>query len=416
MSSPFRRFQVVKKVQESSVISSFYLRPEDGDAVWPAKAGQYLTLRMPTPDGAVLRTYSVSSDVSNTETYRISVKREAAPVDVPDAPDGVGSCWLHDQVEVGSTLEIAAPRGTFILDESSQRPVLLLSGGVGQTPLLSMLHCLAKTSREAWYLHACENGAVHALQAEVNELVDQAGEHLLHSVVVYRQPLEADYEAQGFDSMGFIDKAFLQSLLPMDDYEVYLCGPTAFMVAMYQLLTELGVAKSRITYEFFGDAASLEALAFGTQQEQAPKTSSMAATKAPAALGNLVHITNPDAWAVDNNTRLVNAASSRSGHAESSLVGSSLPNSAHSGTESSVSFSRSGLTVEWSGANTSLLQLAEQHGLTPNFSCRSGICNSCKSPLIEGEVEYFEQPLEPPNGNEVLLCCSRPLGRVVIDL
>lgn len=386
MNSSFRPFQVVKKVIESTVITSFYLQPEDNEALWPAQAGQYLTLRIPIDDKPVLRTYSLSMDVADTHSYRITVKREAAPIKSNDVPDGLGSCWLHDQVEVGSTLEIAAPRGTFVLDEISQRPVLLLSGGVGQTPLLSMLHSLAKTSRETWYLHACESGAVHAMQAEVNELVDQSNEQL-HSALVYREPLAEDYETQGFDSTGFVNKALLQSLLPIDDYDVYLCGPTAFMVAMYRLLIELGIAKSRIAYEFFGKADSLDALAFGVRHS--PKESPVAASKAPSALANLRHITNPDAWAIDILSPSANQ---------------------------SVYFSRSGIAAKWSGANTSLLQIAEQHGLTPDFSCRSGVCNSCKSTLLEGEVEYFETPLVHPQSNELLLCCSRPVGRVVIDL
>lgn len=395
MSVVFRRFKVANKVQESTVITSFYLQPEDNEALWTVVAGQYLTLRIPTGDESVLRTYSISSDVANIDTYRISVKRESAPLDGLDTPDGIGSCWLHDQVEVGSTLEVAAPRGTFVLDENSSRPVLLLSGGVGQTPLLSMFHSLARTTRNAWYLHACENGAVHAMQSEVNDLVDQSGEHL-HSVVVYRKPLAEDHEAQGFDGIGFIDKNLLQSLLPIDDYDVYLCGPTAFMVAMYRLLLELGVNKSRIAYEFFGKATSLEALA--TEAQQSPAVLSLAASKAPETLANLTFITNPDAWAVEKNTPLAEESS------------------AESSAQQTVHFSRSNLTVSWASSNTSLLQLAEQQGLTPDYSCRSGICNSCKSPLLEGEVAYFEQPLEQPSAGEVLLCCSRPLGRVVIDL
>ena len=387
MSSPFRRFQVTKKIVESAVITSFYLQPEDNEALWPAQAGQYLTLRIPTNDKTALRTYSLSMDVTGTVSYRITVKREVAPLTTTDTPDGLGSCWLHDEVEVGSTLEIAAPRGRFVLDETSQRPVLLLSGGVGQTPLLSMLHSLAKTSREAWYFHACENGSVHAMQDEVNDLVDESNEQL-HSVSVYREPLAEDYDAQGFDSTGFIDKTLLQSLLPLDDYDVYLCGPTAFMVTMYKLLIDLGIAKSRIAYEFFGKAASLDALAFDTLRTS--EASPVAASRAPSALANLAHITNPDARAIDN---------------------SATPSSARM-----VCFSKSGITVEWSDTNTSLLQLAEQHGLTPDFSCRSGICNSCKSTLLEGEVKYFEAPLEQPKSNELLLCCSRPIGRVVIDL
>lgn len=395
MSNSFSHFKVVDKVAESTVITSFYLQTADNEALWPAQAGQYLTLRIPTADKPVLRTYSLSTDVTHPDSYRITVKREVAPLTAPDAPNGLGSCWLHDVVEVGDILEVAAPRGQFVLDESSQRPVLLLSGGVGQTPLLSMLHSLSKTSREAWYIHACENGAVHAMQAEVDDLVSQFDEQL-HSIVVYREPLAEDHEALNFDSKGFIDKALLQSLLPIDDYDVYLCGPTAFMVAMYKLLVELGIAKSRIAYEFFGKAASLDAMAFGTVQEF--KTPSVAASKAPSALANLTHITNPDAWAIDKSFNEANTVSN------------------DSSTSSSVCFSRTGTTVEWSDTNTSLLQLAEQHGLNPDFSCRSGICNSCKLPLLEGEVEYFEPPLEQPKSNEVLLCCSRPLGRVVIDL
>ena len=394
MSNSFRLFKVVNKVIESTVITSFYLQPEDNEPLWPAQAGQYLTLRIPTDASPLLRTYSLSSDVSHPDSYRISVKREAAPM-ASNIPDGVGSCWLHDEVEVGDTLEVAAPRGHFILDDSSQRPVLLLSGGVGQTPLLSMLHSLSKTSREAWYIHACENGEVHAMQAEVDDLVSQCDQSL-QSIVVYREPSAQDHEAKNFDGLGFIDKALLQSLLPIDDYDVYLCGPTTFMVAMYKLLVELGFTKSRIAYEFFGKAASLDSLAFGAVQES--KAPSMAASKAPSALANLIHITNPDAWAIDKSFSAANTVST------------------NSNTNSSVCFSHTGKTVEWSDINTSLLQLAEQHGLNPDFSCRSGICNSCKLPLLEGEVEYFEPPLEQPNSNEVLLCCSRPLGRVVIDL
>lgn len=395
MSHSFRRFKVINKAIESTVITSFYLQPEDNQPLWAAQAGQYLILRIPTADKPLLRTYSLSSDVTHPDSYRITVKREAAPVTATDLPNGIGSCWLHDMVEVGSILEVAAPRGNFVLDESSQRPVLLLSGGVGQTPLLSMLHSLSKASRKAWYIHACENGAVHAMRAEVDDLISQFDEQL-HSIVVYREPLAEDHEALNFDSVGFIDKTLLQSLLPIDDYDIYLCGPTAFMVAMYKLLVELGVAKSRIAYEFFGKAASLDALAFGT--DRAPKTPSIAASNAPSALANLTHITNPDAWAIDKSFNANNSVSS------------------DSNANPSVYFSRAGKTVEWSNTNTSLLQLAEQQGLKPDFSCRSGICNSCKLPLLEGEVEYFEPPLEQPNSNEVLLCCSRPLGKIVIDL
>ena len=232
MADAFRRFSVVRKHREAEGITSFHLVPADGAALWPARPGQYLTLRLPVPGGPVLRTYSVSSDVADGTQYRISVKREA----MPGVPAGVGSCWLHDHLAEGDTVEIAAPRGGFVLDEASARPVLLLAGGIGVTPLLSMLHRLAQGGRRVVFVQACENGAVHALRDEVAALATASGGRIV-ARSVYRQPSPGDR----FDAEGVIDKAFLQSLLPLDHYEVYLCGPTGFMVGMWRLLTGLGL-------------------------------------------------------------------------------------------------------------------------------------------------------------------------------
>ena len=248
MPDEFRSFRVLREISESTTITSFYLEPADGAALWPVKPGQYLTLKVPTDAAPVFKTYSVSSDPSETPFYRISVKREARPE--PDLPDGVGSCWLHDTVEVGSEIEVAAPRGVFVLDEDCTHPVILLSGGVGITPLLSMLHRLVGSRRDVWFIHACEDGDVHAMHNEVRALVE-TGDVPLCAYTLYRTPTDADRAAKHHDAEGVIDKAFLQSVLPMDDYDVYMCGPTPFMVAMYRLLIELGVPKARIAYEFF---------------------------------------------------------------------------------------------------------------------------------------------------------------------
>jgi len=256
VSDAFRRFRITAKVPESAVITSFYLKPTDGEALWDAAPGQYLTLRIPSKNGPVLKTYSISTDVTLKNETRITVKREAAPAHLPSAPQGVGSCWLHDQAEIGTEIEIAAPRGKFVLDESSSRPVALLSGGVGQTPLLSMLHSLAKTSRTAWYLHGCENGVVHAMADEVNALVDGSN-GLIQQHVCYRDPSVDDVKLKQYHSEGFIDKALLESLGQLNQYDWYLCGPTAFMVAQYQNLIDLNVSENHIAYEFFGKAQSL---------------------------------------------------------------------------------------------------------------------------------------------------------------
>lgn len=377
----FRRFRVANKVVESAIITSFYLEPTDGAPVWAVKPGQYLTLRLPAAGG--LKTYSVSNDPSETRHHRITVKREAG---MGGAPDGVGSCWLHDHVGVGDMLDIAAPRGTFVLDETSRRPVLLLSGGVGLTPMVSMLHRLCKTGRKAYFLHACENGQVHALRDEVLACVNDR----ISARFIYRGPSDADLAAQTFDAAGVIDKAFLQATLPIDEYDAYICGPTPFMVALYRLLQDLGVPKTRIAYEFFGKAMSLEALA----EKPAP---SKAASRAAANIQALTFVTNPDAWAS------AEAAPARS-----------VPSSGLSG--DTVAFRKSNASAAWDGSVGSLLDLAENAGLNPAFSCRAGVCNSCKCGLVSGEVEYFADPLIAPEAGQVLICCSRPKGAVVLDI
>lgn len=381
MAGGFREFRVADKVAESDLITSFYLEPTDAAPLWPVKPGQYLSLRVPMAGKPVLKTYSVSNDPSETRYHRITVKREAGS---GGAPDGVGSCWLHDQVEVGQTIEIAPPRGTFVLDETSNRPVILLSGGVGLTPMVSMLHRLRDTEREVHFLHACENGQVHALRDEALACTNDR----IQARFAYRTPSDADRTGQMFDGEGMIDKAFLRAHLPIGEYEAYICGPTPFMVAMYQLLQEVGVPKARIAYEFFGKAMSLKALA---AQPAAPR----AASRAAPTIRSLINLTDPDAWASADEVQT---------------------RSPDQGSEGEVEFRKSRVSASWDGSAGSLLELAEDAGLNPEFSCRAGICNSCKCTLVSGEVEYFEDPLIQPDAGQVLICCARPNGAVVLDL
>ncbi|WP_113911515.1 2Fe-2S iron-sulfur cluster-binding protein [Roseovarius dicentrarchi] len=388
MAGGFRKFRVADKVRESDIITSFYLVPEDGAPVWDAKPGQYLTLRLPGGGAPVLKTYSVSCDARETRHHRITVKREAG---IDGNPDGAGSSWLHDRVGAGDVIDVAAPRGTFVLDEDSRRPVLLLSGGVGLTPLVSMLHALAGSGRDVYFLHACENGQVHALRDEVRAC---AGDRV-KPLFVYRSPTDADRKAGHFDAEGMIDKAFLQKHLPIDDYEAYICGPTPFMAAMYRLLQDLGVPKGQIAYEFFGKASSLDA---AVAEAPAPK---LAASRAAPTLQALTFLTDPDAWA--------------SGETAVEVVPEDAP-APLAAQDGSVTFRKSGRSAQWDGSAASLLECAEDAGLNPEFSCRAGICNTCKCGLISGEVEYFEDPLIPPEQGQVLICCARPKGPVVLDI
>ena len=361
-SGGFRDFRIVGKTVESSLITSFHLEAADGSALPPFRPGQFLVLKIPSgdPKGHVLRNYSLSGSPEDRSHYRISVKREAAAG--PGLPIGLGSGHLHDTVSVGDLLTVDGPRGEFVLDEESDRPVVLLSGGVGLTPMVSMLSALVQRSkRPGYFLHACENGDVHALRDEVNHLVSQRDNLMAH--FCYRQPTDKDRAAQRFDSEGVFNRGLLQSLLPLDDYDFYLCGPPPFMQAMYQTLRSLGVAKARIAYEFFGPATVLDT-------DAKPK---------PAA-------PTPDA-------------------APASAVGAMT-----------IEFRKSGIVAQWDDKAQSLLAFAEDLGLRPDFSCRAGICGTCTSRVIAGEVTHFEDPLEDLAADELLLCCSRPKSALVLDL
>ncbi|WP_404282200.1 FAD-binding oxidoreductase [Mesorhizobium sp. IMUNJ 23033] len=350
---------MVAKVRESSSITSFHLEPVDPDGWRAFQPGQFLVFRIPVAGEQkfVLRNYSVSCSPTRKGSYRITVKREAALE--PGLPDGLSSCYLHDSVEVGDLLAAAGPRGDFILDRSSTRPVVLLSGGVGLTPMVSMLHELAAgTERRVFFIHACDNGDVHALRDEVNGL--KALRTGVDAHFCYRFPTERDIAAGNHHSEGIISRELLQSLLPLDDYDVYLCGPPPFMQAVYRTMRDLGVPKHRIAYEFFGPATVLEPVAPSAPTRRAP-------TEVP-------------------------------------------------GEAVTVEFRKSGLKAVWDGKAESLLAFAEEQGLSPDFSCRAGICSTCKSGLIAGEVTYFEEPLDEPGEGDVLLCCSKPLGSVVLDI
>lgn len=355
----FRDLRVTAKVRESAIITSFHLEPTDPAGWRPFEPGQFLVFRIPTAEGSVLRNYSVSCSPEREGSYRITVKREAAPAS--GLPNGAGSCYLHDQVNVGDVLQAEGPRGDFMLERQSNRPVVLLSGGVGLTPLVSMLHALAATERRAFFIHACDNGDVHALRNEVEALAASRPGVTAH--FCYRFPTDADRAAGRHHSEGVVSRQLLQELLPLDDYDFYLCGPAPFMQAVHGTLRGLGVPKHRIAYEFFGPATLLEAPAEPVSVAATP----VAVVEVPA-----------DAVTVE--------------------------------------FRRSGRTAVWDGAAESLLAFAEEQGLSPEFSCRSGICGSCKSHLVAGEVAYFEEPLDELAAGEVLLCCSRPQGAIVLDL
>ncbi|MCB1882859.1 MAG: 2Fe-2S iron-sulfur cluster binding domain-containing protein [Geminicoccaceae bacterium] len=364
----FRRLKVVDRVAESATITSFHLEPVDVGGWRDFEPGQFLVFRLPGDgtEGGVVRNYSVSSSPLRPGRYRITVKREPAPERAGGA--GLGSGHFHDRVAIGDEILAEGPRGAFTLDRTSPRPVVLLAGGVGLTPLVSMLHALAtETDRTVHFIHACDNGDLHALGDEVEAVArSRPG---IHAHFCYRQPTERDLARKRHRGTGLVTRELLQSLLPLDDYDVYLCGPTPFMKGVFGILRGLGIARERIKYEFFGPASLLE------EDAAAPVILPAAAV--------------PEAPSVSTDG-ITDAAA--------------------------VEFRRSGIQASWTDKAPSLLDFAESQGLTPEFSCRAGICSTCKTRLLSGEVEYFEEPLDPPAEGEVLICCSRPKGPVVLDL
>jgi len=252
----FRPFRVQRKEKESDVIASFYLVPEDGGAIASFEPGQYVSVKI-DEEGAEytqIRQYSLS-DAPGKPYYRISVKREDADL---GRSAGNVSTYLHQHAEEGSTLWLSAPAGDFTLNTADERPVVLISGGVGLTPMLSMVNTLTDQhpERPVTFIHAVQNGDVHAMRQHMNAL---AGKHPQLSVYYcYVNPTERDREQQLFHKEGYVDLPWLQSVIKDADAQFYFCGPTPFMAAINHSLKQWGVPDADIHFEFFGPAASLE--------------------------------------------------------------------------------------------------------------------------------------------------------------
>lgn len=249
----YRDFKVVKKVQESDVITSFYLDAADGNPFPLHQPGQYITVKAEIEGEPYthLRQYTLSC-APGEEFYRISVKREDS---INGKPKGVVSSFLHEQIEEGDIIPISAPSGDFILDQTDKRPLILISGGVGLTPMMSMLETVINNQpeREVLFIHAAQSGNVHAMKERVQEITRNHSQ--VKAYTVYDNPQQEDEGS--YDKQGYIDEEFLASVIPTADAAYYFCGPQGFMRAMYQHLTNLNVAPEDIHYEVFGPATAI---------------------------------------------------------------------------------------------------------------------------------------------------------------
>jgi ferredoxin-NADP reductase/MOSC domain-containing protein YiiM len=353
----FAPLRVAAVTRESDTIMSFRFDPPDGAATPAARAGQYVTVRV-RPDGdggdgaatgpALVRSYSLSS----AGELRISVKR-----------DGVVSRWLHDHLSVGDVLDVAAPRGAFVLreDAGAQRPVVLLSAGVGATPVLAMLAQLAAdgATRPVWWVHGARDARERAFTQETMDLLARLPG--AHHLIAYSAPGAG--QPNGYDISGRLDGGALDRAGVPLDADFYLCGPAPFMQALSAALAARGATPDRIATETFGDVA--------------------------VARTGIVEGTHQPPHAPDG-----------------------LP-----GTGPLVTFARSGVAVPYDAERfPNLLELAEACEVPVPFSCRTGVCHSCATGVVDGDVAYDPEPLERPEAGVALVCCSRPTAPITLDI
>ncbi|MFC0474583.1 NO-inducible flavohemoprotein [Robertmurraya beringensis] len=252
----FRDFTVAKKVKESEVITSFYLQPKDGKEIPTFTPGQYISIRVKIAgeEYTHIRQYSLS-DSPEKEYYRISVKKETSSSE--HIPNGKVSTYLHDTIQEGDTLEVTAPAGDFVLDVESTGPVVFLSGGVGITPMISMLNTIAtqQPNRKVAFIHAAINGTTHAMHEHVKELSNQSEN--IEYYLCYEKPTEKDLLNKEYTKEGYMDLPWIDSIVKDKNASFYFCGPIPFMKTVNNTLKELGISSDKIHFEFFGPADQL---------------------------------------------------------------------------------------------------------------------------------------------------------------
>jgi ferredoxin-NADP reductase/MOSC domain-containing protein YiiM len=349
----FQSLAVTSIDRESADVLSFAMQGTDGDQLPMALPGQYVVVRLKPAAGPTLfRSYSLSGPLSR-ERYRISVKIE---------PNGAAGIYLREHFHVGDRLDVSSPRGSFVL-QPGETPIVLLSAGIGATPVLAMLHALAeaRSTRQVIWLHTARDGQHHPFAGEVRRLLGELTNG--RSYVCYTRPDSIDKAGEDFNATGRFSQSVLNQVGLPRDANVYLCGPTRFMADMKEALTALGVASERIQIEIFNGGES-----------RTPGVVD-ATTRAP-------HPPNDEAK-----------------------------------TGPFVSFARSGISAHWDASRYgSILEMAEACDVPVRWACRTGVCHNCESGLVSGAVVYEPQPLDKPAGGNLLVCCSQPAGDVVIDL
>ncbi|MCP4698022.1 MAG: 2Fe-2S iron-sulfur cluster binding domain-containing protein [Gammaproteobacteria bacterium] len=359
----FREFIVQRRVLEDSnhTVCSFYLAPIDGKPLPAFKPGQFLTFTLPVKgpgsnkSKTLVRCYSLS-DAPRPDCYRVTIKRVAAPPDRPELPPGLSSNFCHDYLQKGCRLMIKAPAGHFHLMEDEMLPVVLIGGGIGITPMLSMLNTLLEngSKREIWLYYGVRNGADAIMKDHLQSLAGRHGN--FHLCLCYSTPGEDEAEGVDYQHAGRIDIPLLRATLKLMRCQFYVCGPKVLMESLVPGLEAWGVDSDDIHYESFGPAALIK--------HEKPETAPEAAVAHPIA----------------------------------------------------ITFSRSGKSIPWDPDVDSLLEFAEANGIAVESGCRAGSCGCCQTSLETGEVEYNQQSDVDVEPAHCRLCISTPKSDLTLDL
>jgi len=344
---------------ELGSVCSFYLEPLDGQPLPPFRPGQFLTFRLevPDPDGKgtkpIIRCYSLS-DRPHPDHYRVSIKRIPAPPDLPEIPPGLASGWFHDHALEGTVLQVRAPSGHFHLSDDPEAPVVLVAGGIGITPMLSMLNTLLHqgATRPIWLFYGVRHGGEPVMQDHLRALAARHPNFQLH--LCYSNPREQDRAGVDFHHHGHADIQRLRLSLPLRRHQFYICGPKPMIEALVPALEAWGVAETDIHYEAFGPASVVRAPATALAPQAAP---------------------------VQGIT---------------------------------VTFRKSGRSLAWDGA-ASLLEFAEAHGIAVESGCRAGGCGCCQTKLEAGEVRYAREPDAEATPGHCLLCITTPKTDLTLE-
>jgi len=351
----FRKFEIQRKVMEAQDICSFYLTPHDKKPLPPFKPGQHLTFRLTIPGMAkpIIRCYSLSDIPHNEQCYRVTIKKIPPPVDPPDVPAGLISTYFHEQVQEGEILDVKAPSGKFFLDLERETPLVLIAGGVGITPILSMLNTLIiqRSNREIWFFYGVINGANHIMKDHLKQISQEFDN--VHLNVCYSRPSHDDILGDDYHHEGHVKADLFKRLLPSNNYEFYICGPPPMMASLTKDLQDWGVPEKKIFFEAFGSA-----------------------TVKKVSLPPLL----------------------------------STPSS---GME--IVFSKSGKRFPWDQGSGSLLEFAESNGISMDFGCRAGNCGTCLTAMKSGEVSYVTEAGTVPENGSCLTCICIPISSVILD-